>query len=60
MVVKSKGSIVNDLKFLISVNKHWIIKLNSIVYNQLCNPIFSDLIKYSWKVVGHDNDGLKC
>lgn len=48
----------NDLKFLTDMNKYWIIKLNSIVYNQLSNEIFSDLVKYSWKVAGYENEGL--
>lgn len=48
----------NDLKFLINVDKYWIIKLNSIVYNQLCSPAFNDLVKYSWKVAGYENEGL--
>lgn len=39
--------LANDLKFVVNFDKYWIIKLNSIVYNQLSNPVFSDLIKYS-------------
>lgn len=54
-------TLFNDLKFLIDVDKYWIIKINSIVYNQLCSSAFNDLVKYCWKVAGYENDGLdKC
>lgn len=48
----------SDLKFLVNVDRYYLIKLNSIIYNQLSHDRFNDLVRYSFVVCGYE--GVEC
>ena len=56
------NSLFSELKFLIKVDRFYIIKLNSIIYNQLSHSKFEDLVRFSFvacKFEGVDCEGFK-
>ena len=51
-------TLFNELKYLVNIDRYYIIKLNSIIYNQLSHQVFADLVKFCWSVCGYQSTAL--